>query len=170
MLWGFPNKKGVSRVMTNLNIGGYMYTNFDNQCILITCMHPDELKSFSHVSEIVQPKVAETQKKMLGRGELFHNGVKVDDPGEAIKDIPILLGVSDWKSRLNVELQARGIPLIKYEHEVKNQGVPWFRCFVHFDKERIQGDEFKPSKRASELEVAGKIFERIIRKNIRFKI
>jgi len=166
---GFPNKKGISRVMTNLNIGGYMYTNFDNHCILITCMHPDELKSFSHVSEIVQPKVVETQKKMLGRGEVFHNGVKVDDPGEAIKDIPILLGVSDWKSRLNVELQARGIPLIKYEHEVKNQGVPWFRCFVYFDKERIQGDEFKPSKRASELEVAGKIFERIIRKNIRFK-
>jgi len=166
---GFPNKKGVSRVMTNLNIGGYMYTNFDNQCILITCMHPDILKSFSHVSEIVQPKVLETQKKMLGRGEVFHNGVKVDDPGEAIKDIPILLGVSDWKSRLNVEMQARGIPLIKYEHEVKDQGVPWFRCFVHFDKERIQGDEFKPSKRASELEVAGKIFERIMRKNIRFK-
>jgi len=168
---GFPNKKGISRVMTNLNIGGYMYTNVDNQSILITCVRLDALNTYSPMRELIHPKIVETQDKMLGRGEAHQNVGKSDNFGEAITDIPILLGVSDWKSRLNLELQARGIPLVKYEHEVKSvgPGVPWFRCFVYFDQIRIQGDEYKPSKRASELEVAGKIFQRIIKKNIRFK-
>jgi len=168
---GFPNKKGVSRVMTNLNIGGYMYTNVDNQSILITCVRLDALNAYSPMRELIHPKIIETQNKMLGRGEVHQNVSKPENAGETVIDIPILLGVSDWKSRLNLELQARGIPLVKYEHEVKNvgSGVPWFRCFVYFDQIRIQGEEYKPSKRASELEVAGKIFERIIRKNIRFK-
>jgi len=168
---GFPNKKGISRVMTNLNIGGYMYTNVDNQSILITCVRLDALNTYSPMRELIHPKIVETQDKMFGRGEAHQNVGKPDNFGEAITDIPILLGVSDWKSRLNLELQARGIPLVKYEHEVKSvgPGVPWFRCFVYFDQIRIQGDEYKPSKRASELEVAGKIFQRIIKKNIRFK-
>jgi len=148
-----------------------MYTNVNNQSILITCVHPDALNAYSFMREVLQPKSVGTQRNVTGQGEVHQTGVKIDVFGEATKDIPILLGVSDWKSRLNLELQARGIPLIKYEHEVKNvgSGVPWFRCFVYFDQIRIQGDEYKPSKRASELEVAGKIFERIIKKNIRFK-
>jgi len=168
---GFPNKKGVSRVMTNLNIGGYMYTNVDNQSILITCVLPDATNAYSFMREVLQPKVVGSQHNVSGHVKEGQTGVKVETFVEATKDIPILLGVSDWKSRLNLELQARGIPLIKYEHEVKTvgSGVPWFRCFVYFDQIRIQGEEYKPSKRASELEVAGKIFERIIRKNIRFK-
>jgi len=69
----------------------------------------------------------------------------------------------DWKTRLNHEMNIRGMPPLKYEHEVECVGgVPRFKSFVKIKDDIIRAEGFQSSKKASDMELAEKVFHKII--------
>jgi hypothetical protein len=93
-----------------------------------------------------------------------YDRVKVRTDYGLVEEIPAVLGPGDWKSKLNEELQKRGLGLVKYEHDVVyTRGVPRFKSFVWFNGNKVMADNFTPSKKATEQEVAGKILKSLKR-------
>jgi len=149
----YLNPPGRSTVFNVFNVGEYMYANCDDRCIYV-----------HRVSGV-------PQERHIQIGDVLHvvempvRG-KRDESSFNMVAVPTILGPGDWKSRVNEEIQKRGYPLIRYEHDVINTlGVPKFRCFVNFKGKRIQGDDYRNSKKATECEVAGKLYDMMRRDN-----
>jgi len=145
----FLNTPGRSSVFTVLNVGGYIYANKDHKYIQVH-------RLTSVVPEINQEHI----ETVIKEASMLKGDEWPPERRFNMSEVPAILGPGDWKSKVNEEIQRRGDPLIRYEHDVKNiAGVPRFRCFVNFKGRRIQGDDFMNSKKATEFQVAGKLYE-----------
>jgi hypothetical protein len=161
-----------------INVGRYLYEN-DNGTIKIHKIGSDndfivkEVEPFGGIlvsgdrKEYISP-----QGKMTGRfvqrGDTYvgppeYDRIRVGRDLNEMDTVPAVLGPGDWKSRVNEELQRRGINAgvqIKYEHDVLyNAGVPRYKCFVMFRGIKIEADSYSPSKKMTEQEVAGKVYK-----------
>jgi len=156
-----------------INVGHYLYENSNgvvkvykvgsNNDFIVKEVEPLKCNTVVVKSDYVEPP----QRTMWGRQGFDwppeYDKINVGKSLSEMDTVPAILGPGDWKSKVNEELQRRGLNAagqIKYEHEVSyTAGVPQFKSYVWFRGVKIMGDSYTPSKKKTEQEVAAKVYK-----------